>query len=325
MLVKKLLVAATTLTALSASMSAFAAEWPDRPVKLLVGYAAGGPVDTAARSFAKFLSDELKQSVVIENKTGASGMIAAENVIRAKPDGYTLYFIASPTPTITPHIQKSANINLDKDFTYIGNIVDYTNVLVANKDLPIKSVKELVEYAKANPNAISFGSAGIGSSNQLSAELMKQKTDTEMLHVPYRGNAPAMVDVMSGKISFMFDISGTAISYIKGDKVRPLAVTSATRNKALPDVPTMIEAGIEDYAVTGWYALVGPAGLPENITKRLEVALQNIDQNPEFDKLMETGGYTRTFSNGTDLKAKVDREYKLWEAVIEKAGILPNQ
>ncbi|NLY65784.1 MAG: tripartite tricarboxylate transporter substrate binding protein [Alcaligenaceae bacterium] len=324
MLVKKFILAATALTAVSASVSAFAAEYPERPIKLVVSYAAGGPVDTTARSFAKFLSDELKQSVVVENKTGAGGMIGAESVIRSNPDGYTLAFLASPVPTIAPHIQKSVKIDFDNDFTYIGNIVDYTNVLVVNNDLPIKSVQELVEYARKNPNTVAFGSAGIGSSSQLSAELLKQKTDTDMLHVPYRGNSPAMIDVISGKISFMFDISNTAASYIQGGKVRALAVTSKNRNSALPDVPTMIEAGIEDYAVTGWYALAAPKGLPDNITQRLELALRNIDKNPEFDALMERGGYTRTFSNGAELKARQSSEYKLWGEVIEKANIQLN-
>src|SRR5690606_13241030 len=191
------------------------ATWPTQPIKLIVGYSPGGPVDTSARTFAKYLGDELKQSVIVENRTGASGMIAAESTSRAQPDGYTINFVASPTLTITPLIQKNAKLNLDKDFTYIGNIVDYTNVLVINKDIPVKNIQELVAYAKKDPKAVSFGSAGVGASNHLSAELLKQKTDTEMLHVPYRGNSPAMVDVIGGKITYMFDITSTAISYIE--------------------------------------------------------------------------------------------------------------
>ncbi|RTZ41668.1 tripartite tricarboxylate transporter substrate binding protein [Candidimonas sp. SYP-B2681] len=298
--------------------------WPAQPIKLVVGYSPGGPVDTTARTFAKYLGDELKQSVIVENRTGASGMIAAESTFRAQPDGYTINFVASPTLTITPLIQKNTKIDLNEDFTYIGNILNYTNVLVINKDIPVKSVSELVAYAKKNPNAVSFGSAGVGGSNHLSAELLKQKTGTEMLHVPYRGNSPAMIDVIGGKITFMFDITSTAIQYIESGKVRALAVTSRERNAGLPDVPTMIEAGVKDYEVTGWYALIGPKNLPANIHERLETALKNIAKNPEFIKSMEAGGYTINLTNGADLKAKVKREYAMWDDVIKKANIQAN-
>ncbi|HUG59951.1 MAG TPA: tripartite tricarboxylate transporter substrate binding protein [Candidimonas sp.] len=298
--------------------------WPAQPIKLIVGYSPGGPVDTSARTFAKYLGDELKQSVIVENRTGASGMIAAESTSRAQPDGYTINFVASPTLTITPLIQKNAKLDLDKDFTYIGNILDYTNVLVINKDIPVKNIQELVAYAKKNPTAVSFGSAGVGASNHLSAELLKQKTDTEMLHVPYRGNSPAMVDVIGGKTTFMFDITSTAISYIQSGKVRALAVTSRERNAGLPDVPSMTEAGVKDYEVTGWYALITPKDLPADIHKKLETALINVAKNPEFDKTMQAGGYTINQTNGADLLAKAKREYAMWDDVIKKANIQTN-
>jgi len=316
-----LLLAGGLMTAASVHAQA---PWPAQPIKLIVGYSPGGPVDTSARTFAKYLGDELKQSVIVENRTGASGMIAAESTSRAQPDGYTINFVASPTLTITPLIQKNAKLNLDEDFTYIGNIADYTNVLVINKDVPVKSIQELVAYAKKNPDAVSFGSAGVGASNHLSAELLKQKTGTEMLHVPYRGNSPAMIDVIGGKITYMFDITSTAIPYIQSDKVRALAVTSRERNAGLPEVPTMLEAGVKDYAVTGWYALITPKGLPANIHERLETALNDIAKNPEFQKTMKAGGYTINVSNGADLLAKVKREYAMWDDVIKKAKIQTN-
>lgn len=310
---------------LIATASAHAqAPWPAQPIKLIVGYSPGGPVDTSARTFAKYLGDELKQSVIVENRTGASGMIAAESTSRAQPDGYTINFVASPTLTITPLIQKNNKLDLDRDFSYIGNIVDYTNVLVINKDIPVKNIQELVAYAKKDPSSVSFGSAGVGASNHLSAELLKQKTGTEMLHVPYRGNSPAMVDVMGGKITFMFDITSTAITYIESGKVRALAVTSRERNAGLPDVPSMIEAGVKDYEVTGWYALITPKGLPTNIHERLETALKNVAHNPEFNKTMKAGGYTINLSNGAELLAKAKREYAMWDDVIKKAKIETN-
>ncbi len=300
------------------------AAWPAQPIKLIVGYSPGGPVDTSARTFAKYLGDELKQPVIVENRTGASGMIAAESTSRAQPDGYTINFVASPTLTITPLIQKNAKLNLDKDFTYIGNIVDYTNVLVINKDIPVKNIQELVAYAKKDPNAVSFGSAGVGASNHLSAELLKQKTDTEMLHVPYRGNSPAMIDVIGGKITYMFDITSTAIPYIESGKVRALAVTSRERNAGLPNVPSMVEAGVKDYEVTGWYALITPKNLPTDIQEKLSTALANVTKNPDFDKTMQAGGYTINLSTGAELLDKAKREYAMWDEVIKKAKIETN-
>lgn len=319
-----------TITLLAAGLLAVTSaqaqtDWPTQPLKLVVGYAPGGPVDTTARTFAKFLSDELKQSVVVENRAGASGMIAAESTSRAQPDGYTLNFVASPTLTITPLIQRAHTLDLDNDFSYIGTLVNYTNVLVINKDVPVNSIKELIDYAKKNPNEVSFGSAGVGGSNHLSAELLKQKTGTEMLHVPYRGNSPAMIDVIGGKITYMFDITSTAIPFIESGKVRALAVTSRERNAGLPDVPTMIEAGVEDYEVTGWYALIGPAKLPDNVVESLQQALNNVSKNPQFIKQMDAGGYTTALSDGEQLKQRAEREYAMWDEVIKQAKILENQ
>lgn len=299
--------------------------WPEKPVKLVVGYAAGGPVDTAARQFAKFFGDQIGQPVVVENKAGASGIIAAENVARATPDGSVLYFLASPTLTITPHIQKGISINKDRDFRYLGNLVEYTNVLVVNNNLKVNSIGALIDYAKANPGALSFGSAGVGSSNQLSAELLKQRTGTQMLHVPYRGNAPAMIDVIGGKTSMMFDITGTAVNYINSGKVRALAVTSKERNRALPDVPSMSEAGIKDYDVTGWYGIVGPAKLSDATAERIAQALKAVSDMPVYRQQMEKVGYTISLRSGRDLKSRIDKEYVLWQEVTEKAGIKTGQ
>lgn len=300
-------------------------DWPSQPVKLVVGYAPGGPVDTTARAFAKFLSAELKQTVVVENRAGASGMIAAESTSRAPADGYTFNFVASPTLTITPLIQRAHSLDHDKDFSYVGTLVNYTNVLVINKDVPVNSIQELIDYAKQNPNAVSFGSAGVGGSNHLSSELLKQKTDTEMLHVPYRGNSPAMMDVIGGKITYMFDITSTAIPFIESGQVRALAVTSRERNSGLPEVPTMMEAGVDDYEVTGWYALIGPAKLPEAIVNRLHEAMVNITQDEAFIQQMKNGGYTIALSDGEQLKERAKREYAMWDDVIKQAKILENQ
>lgn len=301
--------------------AAMADNYPARPVKLIVGYAPGGPVDTAARIYADYLGRTLKQPVVVDNRAGASGAIAADLTAKATPDGYTLYFVASPTMTMTPLIQKSVNFNPTKDFTYIGLINDYTNVLLINKDFPAKDVTELVEYARKHPEGVSFGSAGVGASNHLSAELLAQMGGVKMLHVPYKGNSPAMADVIGGKVTFMFDITGTAIGLIQGGKVRALAVTSKTRNAALPTVPTMIESGMKNYDLTGWYALIGPQKLPADVVDKLVKAQKAIGDDPAFKQRMTQGGYDLNITGPKPLADRIQRELKLWAGVVKTANI----
>jgi tripartite-type tricarboxylate transporter receptor subunit TctC len=297
--------------------------WPDRPVKLLVGYAAGGPVDTTARLFAKYLSEQLKQSVVIENKGGASGMIAADFTAKVTPDGYTLNFVASPSMTISPVVQRSKLFDPRTDFTLIGSVVNYANVLLIGPQVPARSIQELIDYAKLNPDKVSFGSAGVGASNHMSAELLRQATNTEMLHVPYKGNSPAMMDVVSGKISFMFDITSTGKVFVESGQARALAVTSRTRNPSMPDVPSMIEAGVKDYEVVGWLGLVGPLKMPETVVATLRHATQTIKRNPEFIQAVEKGGYTVDMINEVEFGDRIAREYALWQDVVAKGNIKP--
>ncbi|MBY4899186.1 tripartite tricarboxylate transporter substrate binding protein [Cupriavidus sp. AU9028] len=301
--------------------AASAETYPSRPVKLLVGYAPGGPVDTAARIYADYLGRVLKQPVVVENRAGASGAIAAGMTSSAKPDGYTLYFVASPTMTMTPLIQKSVSFKPTQDFSYIGLITDYTNVLLINRDFPAKTVQELVTYARQHPGEVSFGSAGVGASNHLSAELLAQMSGVRMLHVPYKGNAPAMADVISGKVTFMFDITGTAIGHIHGGKVRALAVTSKTRNPALPEVPTLVESGLKQYDLTGWYALIGPRGIPADVTERLVQAQRTVGQDASFRNRMSEVGYDLNITGPAPLQERIGKELALWGNVVKTANI----
>lgn len=301
--------------------AAFADGYPSRPIKLLVGYAPGGPVDTAARIYADYLGRVLKQPVVVDNRAGASGAIAAGMTASSKPDGYTLYFVASPTMTMTPLVQKSVNFNPTRDFSYVGLVTDYTNVLLINKDFPAKNVDELVSYARKHPGEVSFGSAGVGASNHLSAELLAQMTGVKMLHVPYKGNAPAMTDVISGKVTFMFDITGTAIGHVQGGKVRALAVTSKQRNAAMPNVPTMIESGLKQYELTGWYAVVGPAGMPADVVDHLVKAQQTVGQDPAFRERMTQGGYDLNITGPAPLAERIKKELVLWGNVVKTAKI----
>ena len=312
-----------TAVAMLASLhgKALADTYPSRPLRLLVGYAPGGPVDTAARIYADYLGRVLKQPVIVDNRPGASGAIAAGMTANAKADGYTLYFVASPTMTMTPLVQKSVTFKPAQDFTYVGLITDYTNVLLINKDFPARNVEELVAYARKHPGEVSYGSAGVGASNHLSAELLAQMSGVKMLHVPYKGNAPAMADVMSGKVTFMFDITGTAIGHINGGKVRALAVTSTTRNAALPTVPTLVESGLRQYDITGWYALIGPLGMPGEITDRLVKAQQAVGQDATFRERMSGVGYDLNVTGPAALQDRIRKELALWGDVVKTAHI----
>jgi tripartite-type tricarboxylate transporter receptor subunit TctC len=295
--------------------------WPERPIKLIVGYPPGGPVDVTGRTFGRYLSEQLKQSVVIENRAGASGMLGADATAKATPDGYTLNFIASPTMTISPIVQRTQLFDPRQDFTMLGSVVNYTNVLLIGPQIPAKSVAELVAFAKANPEKVSFGSAGFGGSNHLSAELLVQSTNTTMLHVPYKGNSPAMMDVISGKITFMFDITSTGKVFVDSGQARALAVTSKQRNPSMPNVPTMIEAGIADYEVVGWLAVAGPKNLPAGVVSKLSNAIELAKKDPAFRKTIEDGGYTIDQASPKELHQRMLSEYAMWERVIIKGKL----
>jgi len=287
------------------------------PVRLVVGYTAGGPVDTAARLFAPVLARELGTQVIVDNRPGASGALAAAAVAKAPPDGLTLFFAASPTMTITPHVQKKMAIDPSKDLAPVAPVLTYANVLVINKDLPFQTVKDLVAHAKTHPGTLFFGSAGVGASNHLSAELFAAKTGTKLSHVPYKGNLPAMTDVIGGQLAMMFDITSTARNFITGGRVRALAVTSRERNPTLPQVPTMRESGLPDYEVIGWYGLYGPAQLPAATVARLNDAVRKALASDELRTLWNEHGYERWTGGPEVLAAQAAKDLAMWAGVTK--------
>ena len=293
------------------------AQTATQPIKLIVGYAAGGPVDAAARLMAPVLSKELGQPVVVENRLGAGGAIGGDAVAKAKPDGLTMFFTASPTMTISPHVLKSMPFDPAKDLTAVAPLVSYTNVLVVNKDQPFKTVPELVAYAKANPGKVSYGSAGMGASNHLSGELFALRTGIQLNHIPYKGNAPAMTDVMGGQITMMFDIISTARNYITPGKVRALAVTSLDRNVSLPQVPSMREQGIADYDVSGWYGLYGPPKMSTVLVARFNEATRKIRASEELKKRLLEQGYDIWTGSPQVLADRAAKELALWGTVTQ--------
>ncbi len=286
-------------------------------VKLIVGYAAGGPVDTTARLFAPHFARELGQTVVVENRPGAAGALGGDAVAKSVPASGLLYFTASPTMTITPHLLKAMPFDPVKDLVAVAPVVSYTNVLVVNKDQPFKTLPELVAYAKANPGKVAYGSAGIGASNHLSGELLALRTGTEMTHVPYKGNAPAMTDVIGGQINMMFDIISTARGYVATGRVRPVAVTSRERNTSMPDVPTMREVGVADYEVGGWFGIFGPAKLPADVVARYNAAAAKALANEELKARLIEQGYDVWTGSAQMLAERAVKELALWGPVTK--------
>jgi tripartite-type tricarboxylate transporter receptor subunit TctC len=305
------------IAALVCAAGALHAQQVPPTVRLLVGYAAGGPVDQAARMIAPVLARELGTTVLVENKPGANATTAGDSVAKAPPDGALLWFAASPTVTISPNVMAKMPFEPAKDLTPIAPILSYYNVLVIHKDLPFKSLRELVDYAKAHPGKVTYGSAGMGGSNHLSGELLAARTGTKMLHVPYKGNAPAMTDVIGGQITMMFDIVSTARNYIAGDKVRAIAVTSPARNPSLPQVPTMTESGIADYEVGGWYAVYGPPQLPKALAARYEQAFAAALKDPELKARLEAAGYELWSGGAGAVDARAKKERAMWATVTK--------
>jgi tripartite-type tricarboxylate transporter receptor subunit TctC len=304
-----------------AQTAATAGGYPNRPITFLVPYAAGGPTDVMARQLALALRKELGQTVMVDNRTGAGGLVALSALARAPADGYTLAFVASPVTAISPLTQPSFAHDVVTDFTPITDVVDYTLVLMAGKQLPVHSVQELVAHAKKDPKAVSYGSSGVGGTNHLAGELFARAAGVSMLHVPYKGNALAANDVMGGQISFVFDQPNTALPLAKGGQLKPLAVTSAKRNPLFPDVPTMAESGFPDVVVEGWQGLLGPAKLPPQVVRRLEDAVKAVKASKTFSDQVAAGGYTMTPTSSVAYGERIRKERDFWKNLITTANI----
>lgn len=314
---RNLLLSALALTATTAALAQSSAS---APIRLLVGYSAGGPVDQGARLFAHALAKELGVQVNVENKTGANATLAGMEVVRARPDGKTLWYSASPTITISPNVMKQMQFDPAKDLTPLAPVLSYYNVLVVNNDQPYTTVKELVDYAKAHPDKLSYGSAGVGGSNHLGALLFATRSGISMNHVPYKGNAPAMTDVIGGQISMMKDIISTASTYIQSGKVRAIAVTSPTRNALLPNVPTFAESGVkglEGFDVGGWYGIYGPKGMSPELVASLNKSINAALQQPELKKRYAELGYDEWIGSPQLLSERGAKERAMWATVTK--------
>jgi tripartite-type tricarboxylate transporter receptor subunit TctC len=266
-----------------ASLSIQAADnWPDKPIHLVVGFAPGGGVDIMARIIQKPLSDKLGQPVIVDNLPGAGGNIAAAKVAHAAKDGNTLLVSVISSMAISASLYKNLEYNLDRDLTPVGVIASVPNVLVVHPSVPATSVKELIALAKAQPNKLSYGSAGTGTTVHFTGELFASMADVKMTHIPYKGAAPAMNDLLGGQVQLMFDFLSAAAPQIKAGKLRALAVTSKTRSPLLPQVPTVAEAGVPGYEALASFGVFAPMGTPEAVIERVNREIAAIVARPEI-------------------------------------------
>ncbi len=298
------------------------AQYPDRPVTVIVPFPPGGASDVTARIVSPKLSERLGQSVVIDNKAGANGAIGAAALKQAKPDGYTLLIGSIGVFGINPALFKDLRYDPLKDFDLLSVIVRTPNVLVANPDFPANSVAELLEYLKKNPDKVSFASSGTGSSDHLTAALFLQKTGTTGVHVPYKGGGPAINDLIAGHANVSFQNLGAIAQQVRSGKLKALAVTSANRAPALPNVPTIGEAGVKDLEVYSWQAAAAPKGLPAAVKTKLETDLVEAAKAPDIKAQFEQLGFEVVASTGAQFETFVAGEIARWKQVIETGRII---
>jgi len=314
---KKLLAAALATLAFAAA----ADTWPSKAVTMVVPFPPGGSTDQVARAVGPLLTDKLKQSFLVDNKAGATGTIGATFVKRAPADGYTFLVTSLGPLVIVPHLLKGMQFDPLKDFDTITVAVQSPNVLVVPVNSPHKSLADVVAFNKANPGKMTFASAGNGSSDHLTAELFWQQIGVKGIHVPYKGGAPAHTDLMGGQVDASFQNVNSVLQYIKGGKMRALAVTSTKRSPVLPDVPTMAEAGVANVEVTSWQAIVAPKGLPADVREKAHAAFVEALNSPKVKDQFTSIGFEMVANTPAEFTAFQQKEYAKWKQVIETGKI----
>ena len=299
------------------------ASYPDKPIKLIVPFAAGGPTDMVGRLMAHGMEKELGQNIIVENKPGGGSNIGSEFVARAKPDGYTLLLgtIANAT---NMSIYNNLNYNTERDLVAITQFMSSPSVLVVHPSLPINNLNALIAYAKANPGKLSFASSGAGGSPHLAGEMLKMRAGIDLLHVPYKGASPALNDVLGGNVSMGFMTAAGALPSINAGKLRPIAVAGLQRLPQLPDVPTMAEAGIADFEVSSWNGLFAPAGTPPAILQKLADAALKVITQPEMQKTFASHASLGVGGSPEQFKQYVHAEIVKWGKVAEAGNIKLN-
>jgi tripartite-type tricarboxylate transporter receptor subunit TctC len=315
---KKILLIAGSL-ALLASPFASAQNWPTKPIKLVIPFAAGGTTDILGRLLAQQLTKDLGQNVIVENKPGAGGNIAAEYVAQSPADGYTIMLASGSMLTVNPSLYKKLPVNYAKDFVYITNVASGPMLVSVNTKLPVKNFAEFIAYAKTKD--LNFGSAGIGSQVHMAAENLTYSANIPATHVPYKGESAALNDLVAGQIDFMVGNLTAATGFAKAGQIKPLAVTSLKRSKQLPDVPTVAESGMPGFESTGWFGLVAPANTPRAITDKIYAATVKAMNSEALRASLDLNGLTTVVNNQKDFETQVKAETFVWEKVIKGRNI----
>ena len=315
------LTSATLLTlALITPQHLQAQPYPSKPVRLIVPYAPGGATDIISRASAIELSKTLGQSVVVDNRPGAGGNVGAEMAAKSAPDGYTMLMSASSLHGITPFLYSKLSYDPNKDLAPVIVFASFANVLVLNPGVKANSLKELIALVRAQPGKLACASSGSGSTIHMSCEMFKQMLGLDIIHVPYRGSGPALTDLLGGQVQMMFDNIPSAISHIRSGKLRALATTGPVRSVTLPELPTMIEAGLPGYESTAWFGLAMPVGTPKEIIVRMNAEGQKAAKAPEFVKRMSDLGYEIVGGTPEQMAAMIQDEIKRWGPIVKASG-----
>jgi len=296
------------------------AAFPSKALTIVVPFSAGGTTDILARVVGQYMAKDLGQPVIVDNRAGAGGNIGAQMVARAAPDGYTLLMGTVGTHAINQSLYKKMAFDPIKDFAPLSRVALVPNLLVANPSQPYKSVKELIAYAKANPGKVSFASSGSGTSIHLSGEMFQQMAGVDMQHIPYKGSAPALTDLLGGQTAIMFDNMPSVIGHVKAGKLRPLAVTTPQRSPALPEVPTIAEAGVPGYSATSWFGLLVPAGTPAPVIAKLNGSILKALADPEVRKKLAEQGAEPHGEKPEQFAEFIRSETAKWGETVKKSG-----
>jgi tripartite-type tricarboxylate transporter receptor subunit TctC len=308
------------IVAVSWAAPADAQPWPNRPIRLVVPFSPGGTTDVVARLIAQGLGTALGQPVVVDNRAGAAGNIGADAVAKSPPDGYTLLMGTVGTHAINAGLYKKMPYDTVADFAPVTLVAAVPNILVLNPAVPVASVKDLIAYAKANPGKLNFASSGNGTSIHLSGELFKTMTGVEMTHVPYKGSAPALTDLIGGQVQLMFDNLPSALPHVKSGKLKALAVTTAERAPAFPDLPTVQEKGLPGFETSSWFGVLAPAGTPREIVARLNTEILKLLATPDMQERFAQNGAQVVGKGPAEFAAHIKAEMAKWAKVIKESG-----
>ena len=310
----------SALAALLCAASVAAQDFPSKPLRVICAFPPGGPVDVTSRALARELTEQLRQPVVVENRPGAGGNIGAEAAARSAPDGYTTFINWNALHAVSPLLYSKLSYDPNRDLEPVTTLVTFRQVLVVNPSLSAQSVKDLIALARAQPGTLTFASPGNGTVSHMAGTLFAERIGAKLVHVPYKGSAPALTDMVGGRVTLMFDHIPSVLPQITGGKLRALATTGKQRDPALPELPTMSEAGVPGFETSVWFGLTVPAGTPKAIVARLNAEAVKAARAPEFVRTMSKLGYSIMVSTPEEMAAMLKEEIELWGPIVKASG-----